>query len=490
MISRTSKVFSLSLAQSVLMVVNLVAGIVFARTLSVEDYGTYLQTFLAYDFAVPILTMGLPSALYYFLPGEAERKKGIVLDNLLLLFFAGLIFSLFLFLGGTELLTKRFNNPNLSYTLRWMIFYPLYTFPILINSAVWVIQDKVNLNAKYNVFTGIILAAALIVAALLTHSYEAPTLVRIVLPLAYFPFVLYLIFKYVPGRWDMPNLLSMWKMAKFSIPLGLASVFGTLSIQLAGIIVSFLTTPDEYAVYANGAKEVPFISIITGSISVVIMADMAKDIKNGRLETALKLFRKAASISASFLFPIMFFLMTFSESFIDILYSNKYSGSVIPFRIYLLVIPVRIAYYGSAFIALGRTKTILYRSFIDLLLTFLLCYFFVKLFGAYGAALGLILTLYIWTIPFNLMSLSKSFKTKIMYMLPFRKLFRILLISFFAAIVSSSLFFLNLSSIVEFLFGIIFYWIVYILLAIKYIDDFKDTAFIYLKKIFFIKKTF
>ena len=217
---------------------------------------------------------------------------------------------------------------------------------------------------------------------------------------------------------------------------------------------------------------------------------MAKDIKNGRLETALKLFRKAASISASFLFPIMFFLMTFSESFIDILYSNKYSGSVIPFRIYLLVIPVRIAYYGAAFIALGRTKTILYRSFIDLLLTFLLCYFFVKLFGAYGAALGLILTLYIWTIPFNLMSLSKSFKTKIMYMLPFRKLFRILLISFFAAIVSSSLFFLNLSSIVEFSFGIIFYWIVYILLAIKYIDDFKDTAFIYLKKIFFIKKTF
>ena len=64
----------------------------------------------------------------------------------------------------------------------------------------------------------------------------------------------------VPGRWDIPNLLSMWKMAKFSIPLGLASVFGTLSIQLAGIIVSFLTTPDEYAVYANGAKEVPFIS--------------------------------------------------------------------------------------------------------------------------------------------------------------------------------------------------------------------------------------
>lgn len=490
MASRSSKVISLSLAQGVLMVVHVVSGMVFARALTVADYGTYLQTFLAYDFAVPILTLGLPSALYYFLPGTKERKKGLVLDNLVLMFLAGLIFSLFLLLGGTELLAKRFNNPELSKTLRWMVFYPLYTFPVLISSAVWVTQDKVKLNAKYNVFTGLILTFTLIVSVLLTRSYEVPTLVRILLPIVILPVAIHLIFKYVPGDWSKPNLSSMWEMAKFALPLGLASIFGTLAIQLAGIIVSFLTSPEEYAIYANGAREVPFISIVTGSISVVILADMAKKIKEGELRTALELFRKAATISASFLFPIMIFLMIFSESFINILYSSKYTESVLPFRIYLLIIPIRIAYYGSAFIALGRTKAILYRSMADLSLTALFCYLFVLWLGAYGAALGLVFTMFLWTVPYNLYSLSKSFKCSATYMLPFSTLFRIFIISILSAIIPAVLLFFNLNPIFEFLIGIFIYMIIYIILAFKYLVEFRDTTYPYLRKIPFMNNYF
>lgn len=483
MASLSSKVFSLSFSKGVLMIVNVVSGMVFARALSVADYGTYLQTFLAYNLAVPMLTMGLPSVLYYFLPGAKERKKGLVLDNLLLLFLAGFIFSLFLLLGGTELLANRFNNPELSKTLKWMVFYPLYTFPTLIASAVWVTQDKVSLNAKYNVFKGLLLTIGLIVAAVTTQSFEVPTLVRIFLPLALVPVALYYIFKFVPGEWSGPSLSSMISMAKFAIPLGLASVLGTITIQMASIIVSMLTTPEDFAVYAIGAKEVPLIGIITGSISVVIMADMAGKIKGGYLKEALELFRKAAAVSATFLFPVMIFLMVFSESFLEILYSNKYEESVIPFRIYLFIIPIRIAYYGSAFIALGRTKAILYRSIVDLSLTALFCYVFVIWLGAFGAALGLILTTFLWTVPFNLYSLSKSFKCNSTYMLPLKKLSKISIISILSAILPSIVLFFRFSSIIEFSLGIAIFSVIYSILGFKYLVEFKNTAMPYLKKI-------
>lgn len=487
MASRSSKVLSLSLAQGVLMLAHVFSGMVFARSLTVTDYGTYLQTFLAYDFAVPILTLGLPTALYYFLPKESKRKKGLVIDILTLMLISGFIFSLFLIFGGTELLAKRFNNPDLSKTLRWMIFYPLYTFPVLIGSSVWVIQNNVRLNAKYNVITGIILTISLMLAAFLTKSYLAPTLVRIYLPLAFLPFAIYLIFKVVPGEWDLPNFSSSWKMLKFAVPLGLASIFGTLAIQLAGIIVSFLTTPEEFAIYANGAREVPFISIVTGSISVVIMADMANQINAGKLNEALELFRKAAIISASFLFPIMIYLMTFSESFINILYSNKYEGSVVPFRIYLFIIPIRIAYYGSAFIALGKTKAILYRSLVDLILTAFFCYLFVLWFGANGAALGLILTMFLWTIPFNLYTLSKSFKCQTFYVLPFSKLYKIIAISILSIPLPSLVILLDLKPIFEFSIGFIVFCVVYFILAIKYLGEFRNIIYPYFKKFHFIK---
>ena len=56
MASNTSKVVALSLAQLVTTVVTVVSGMVFTRYLSIADYATYLQTFLAYDFVSPLLT--------------------------------------------------------------------------------------------------------------------------------------------------------------------------------------------------------------------------------------------------------------------------------------------------------------------------------------------------------------------------------------------------------------------------------------------------
>ena len=79
MASNTSKVVALSLAQLVTTVVTVVSGMVFTRYLSIADYATYLQTFLAYDFVSPLLTLGLPSALFYFLPRAEERQKGLVI---------------------------------------------------------------------------------------------------------------------------------------------------------------------------------------------------------------------------------------------------------------------------------------------------------------------------------------------------------------------------------------------------------------------------
>jgi O-antigen/teichoic acid export membrane protein len=463
------------------MIVSIVSGMVFSRTLSVADYGTYLQTFLAYDFAAPFLTLGLPSALYYFLPRTNDSQKGLVLENMLLLLFAASIFCLILVFGGSQLLAKRFNNPYLLATLKWMYFYPLYTFPVLIASTVWVVQNKIKLNAIFNVFTGLFLTILLILGSLMTKSYNTLILIRVLVPLLFFPMTIYLIFKFVPGKWDKPRISSMWSMLKFSIPLGLSSVIGTITIQLSSMIVALMTSPVDFAVYANGAKEVPLIGIITGSISVVIMAEMANKIKEGDLKMALELFRKSAIASASFLIPIMVFLMIYADSFIYILYSNKYTGSVTPFRIYLFSIPIRIVYYSAAFIALGKSKEILFRSVIDLGLTAIFSFLLLFWFGINGAPIALILTMFIWTVPYNLYTLAKEFNCKSTYIIPFSKVGKVFLISLIAGVVSSVLLFIKLHLLFLFIFGFTLFIIVYGVLAFKYISEFRELTEPFLK---------
>jgi O-antigen/teichoic acid export membrane protein len=217
-------------------------------------------------------------------------------------------------------------------------------------------------------------------------------------------------------------------MLKYAVPLCLAGMISTVMLETNKIIVSAMCTPEEFANYVNGVIEIPLIGIITGSISAVILVDMTSYVQKGNMTMALDLFKKAAVKSAVILFPVMIFLLVSGKSFIVTLYSEKYLESVAPFYIYLFVLPVRIVIYGSALMALGQTRVILYRSILDLTINVILSILLVHLMGYLGAAVATILTLYIWTVPFNLYKIARGFNVSMFRTLPLEKLFRIIII--------------------------------------------------------------
>lgn len=407
----------------------LLSMIVAARWLSKHDYATIRQTFLAYEFAAPLLMLGLPNALYYFLPREKEIKRGVILDNMTLLVAMGLVFSLFIALGGHQLLAMRFDNPDLRQTLSWLIPYPLIIMPIAGFAAVMVSADRTKTLAIYNVLSSLVLAVVSITTVVTTQSYEAPILARILVPSLFLPVALILMLKAIPGPLRFPNWASMREMLVYSVPLGLASMLGSITLQLHAVIVAALCTPEDFAVYINGAIEIPLISIVTGSITTVVFAEMAELCSRGDKAGALKLFHTASIKSACILFPTMCFLLATADQFIVLLFSEKYTASVTPFVIYLFMLPARIVVYGSALMALGMTKVILFRSIFDLVINCILCFFLVKLIGFIGASIGTILTIYLWTIPFNLHKIRHGFGIRLKNVLPFFDLYKMLSIS-------------------------------------------------------------
>lgn len=473
--SRTSKVLALSLGNTLTVLVGLVSGMVAARVLAKHDYATMRQTMLAYQFAEPLLSLALPGALYYFLPGSGEKKRGLLIDNLTILFFMGGVYSLFLLGGGNKLLAWRFSNPDLEKTLFWMIPYPLFTLPAALLGAVLVVQGRVNTLTIYNVFSRLLLTTSIIAACIFTKSYSGPILAQVVFAIIALPVVLWLTFTSVPGGLRWPETESMKAMIKYSVPLGLATMLGTITLQLDKLIVSSMCTPEQFAVYSNGAIEIPLIGVITGSIATIILADMAISCKCGRFDEALELFRKAAILSGMLLLPAMVFLLVFADDFIVILYSDRYLESVTPFRIYLLALPIRIVFYGSALMALGMTKVILWRSIGDLLVNACLSVVLVYYMGYLGAAIATLLTLYLWTAPFNIKMIAKGFKCQKYGVLPFAKIIQTLLVSLVAVLCASPLLlwkspspFLRLP-----LAGLIFST-VYFFLAHRYCPDFLE----------------
>lgn len=433
-VSRTGKVMALSFGHALTTVVALASGMVLARVLTKADLATYRQTMLAYDVMIPLLSLGIGSGIYYFLPTEKARVRGIVVDGLVMMAGMGLLYAIFIALGGNHLLAKRFSNPAIVATLAYLVPLPLVMLPAKLLSPVLVVQNQVQKLTAYNVFSSLALATGVITACLVWKSPDAMVLTRVGVSIVAGLMAIGLMLQALPRDGWQPSFASMKKMLAYSIPLVGATALGAISLQLDKLIVSSMCSPEEFAVYSNGAIEIPLIGILTGSIAAVIQPDLRRMVAAGEPLQALALFRQAAEKSAAVLIPVMMFLLISAEPFILTLFSSKYTGSVLPFRLYLLILPVRIVYFGVFMMALGKNKMILYRSMVSLAANLVLSILLVRWLGYIGAILATIVTLYLISCAWNFSVISRSVGCRWWEIVPFKAIFQLAGVSALAAL--------------------------------------------------------
>jgi O-antigen/teichoic acid export membrane protein len=432
--SRASKVFALSFGKGLTTLVALVSGMVMARVLTQTELATYRQTLLAYQIAIPLLSLGMTQGIYYFLPTEKTRMRGVVVDALIMMVVMGSLYAVFIALGGNHLLAKRFSNPAIVDTLVYLIPLPLVMLPAGLLSSVLVVQNQVNRLAVYNVLSNLALGCAVVIACLYWKRPEYMVITKVGLSILVGLVALFLITKSLPKDEWKPKWKNMKKMVAFSIPLVIATTLGSISLELDKVIVSSMCSPEEFAIYYNGAIKLPLIGIMTGSIAAVIQPDLRRMVSAGNNRGAIELFRQAAEKSAVILIPVMIFLMISADSFIITLFSKKYAESVFPFRLYLLMLPARIVYFGPFLIALGLNKLILYRSIAGLTTNLILSILFVNLWGYNGAILATIVTLYTMGCAWFIIAISRVTECCWQEIIPLKKISSIFLCSLLSCV--------------------------------------------------------
>lgn len=482
--SRTSKVLALSLGQGLTALVTLLSGAMLARLLTQGELATYRQTLLAYNIAAPVLSLGLSYGLYYFLANEKLRARGVVVEGLLVMFMMGFLYAVFIAAGGNSLLAQRFSNPEVERTLLYLIPYPFLILPAGLLSAVLVVRGKVRQLSIFSVISNLMLGCSIVTVCFLWKDPRLLVLTYVVVSMASGVAAIVLMLRAVPGGDWHPRWSHIKTMVAYSLPLAMASMLGSIALQMDKFIVSAMRNPEEFAVYSIGAVELPLVGIITGAISAVLLADMTGYCKEGNKGRALTLFKKGAVRSALFLFPVTAFLMIYADVFITLLFSDKYQESVGVFRVYLGILPVRIVVYGAALMALNMTRVILFRSAIDLTINLFLSLVLVYYWGPYGAALATIIMLYFWCIPFNLRMIAKGFDCPWYATLPFQDLGKIMVFSLAAASLClvQKFCLVRLNPVMEFFFGMVTFAGCYLLLCIKFFVEVRELAWGFLKK--------
>jgi len=423
--SRSAKVIILSSGQALTALVGVVSMAVLTRVFSKADYATYRQTFLAYAFAVPFVTLGLDRALYYFLPSERQRPRGILVENLVLLALAGLLLGAFILCGGNDLLARRLNNPGLATALLLLAPYPLLLLPAASFSGCMMARDRTGQVAAFNVGSRLVMLALVLLPVLIWTCPSAAIIGTVVGAGVTTIAALILMFRACSGGPWQPTASGMAAQVRFAVPLGLASLVGSLSLSLDQVLVSMRCSPETFAVYSVGAMEIPLIGMVTGSITAVVLVDYARYYREGRISEMVELIHRAMVRSAVFLIPSMAFLLCVAPDLMRTLFGQKYEESATPFRVYLLLLPVRAITFGAILQATGRSRHVLVASVLTLAANASIGWLAIGWLGPTGAALASVAAVYFVCVPYQMTIIRSTLDVPVRRMFPWRELVRV-----------------------------------------------------------------
>lgn len=393
-----------------------------SRTFSKTDYSTYRQVFLPFEILAPLLGLGLSSTVFYFYP-RFSNKQNLLFSSLFLIFLNCAFFEFLLLVGLGKEISNLFNNLEVG---RYFYFLGFFAFFSLSNTVIYsffVLENKIKTSILVNLFSNIIL----ILLTILVILYNKDIHWIVVFRLATYAFSFFIMvfnshilrfLSYSPKAF----LEDCKQIFKYSLPVSSSLLVGVFSYQIDKLLISSFNKPEEFAIYVNGAFEIPLIAIVTSSIASASFGLFTQFCKDTDFFSANQLFKKVTLASSLFIFPTFVFLFYFSEEIITFIFGKQYSESSFVFKGYLLLLPIRIIQYGNILIALGKSKILLFRSIIELVISCISTFLLMTFFGYKMAVFGTVIAVLGWTVPYNLVTISKGFEIRFKSLLPFKKL--------------------------------------------------------------------
>lgn len=416
--------------------VNLVAAMVLARLFTKTEYATYRQTFLVYRFSAPLLMLGLPMALYYFLTEESNKPRQILMENVLMLFMGGSLLALFLLLGGADYIAYRFSNPSLRHTLKLIAPYAIIVLPATAFGPTLISRNRVNVAAIYNFVSRAFTLGTVLISVFFLRKVMVAVGAMVGASILTSVIALFLMFHTCnKGPWH-PTISGMKRQLSYSFPVGLSQIIGTMSRDIDKIIVSSLCAPSVFAGYINGAMEIPFIGILTGSVTSVLVVDYTKLYREGKVDEIVRLIHQAMFKTGMVLIPLMFFLFLIAPEIMVVLFGSKYAISAQFFRVYLLLLPVRTLTFGAILRATGRTWAILGQPLLTLPANAIFSWIGVKYYGPLAAAIVTVVTTYCLAVPYLIFWIQKVLKISVGKLFPWQRLFYLLLCCMLASLLT------------------------------------------------------
>ena len=399
-------------------IIGVVTSMLLARFRTLSEYGTYSQIIMVTELVSSILLLGLPNSINYFLAkGETPKDRQDFLSVYSTLStILTIVIGICLYLA-MPLIISHFNNPFIRDFAYVFVVYPWSSLFINSLSSVCIVYGKSNKLIYFNLANALIVLVILLIAKIAGMSFHQYMLMYIGC-LFFFAIVALIWSHNLSGGISIKLEFGLIKdIFIFSIPLGLASATGSISLELGKLVIGRFFSVDEYAIFANASRELP-VTIIATTLTAVLLPQIVRLTKKGDHSKAVSLWGNAIEISMCFMCLFVGALIVFAPDVLSLFYSEKYvtEGGVIVFRIYSIILLFRVTYWGMILNATGNTKFVFYSSLLSLLLNFVANIASIYLLGFIGPAISSLI------VSITLCYVQLKFTTKVTD-IPFRDIF-------------------------------------------------------------------
>lgn len=427
-VSIVGNFFSLSVANVIANITVMVQGMILVRVLNQTDYGTFAQTNVVLNITNTIIGLGLAMSINYFIPksNNIELIKKYTNNIFTLIIIMGLIG----FLGINMLanpISDFFNNEKLNSLLYIVAFRPIFMGVLQAFINLFVAHKNSEFVAKRNII--ISLLSLIAVGAVSSQTNNVIYIIIVILVLDILQCI-YLYF-YSKREWGAISFIEfdvhiIKDILSYSVPLAMASIVGTLMIQMDKFIIGSLYSTEEFAVYAVVSKQLPLV-VVASAIITVIRPYITKEYNLGNINKVIRIWSSSIELAAIVTWTIGFTMILVSPELLSFLYTKNYLSGLLVFNIYILISMIGITYFGIILSSSGNSRYIFIYAIAALITNGILNYIFYWIFGYSGPAWASFCS-HIIINTLQLIHCSKLLKCKIRAFFNFKVLFRHLIL--------------------------------------------------------------
>ncbi|MFM7016852.1 MAG: oligosaccharide flippase family protein [Bacteroidota bacterium] len=428
--NRSFKVIVVAIGNGINVLINFLTLPYLVRSLSFDDYGTYGQVLMIITILQGFFTYNLNQIANVYFAEDTQDPK-VVFSTLIRMTIGMSLLSCFAMFLSIPFIGSAFKNEALFHLLTFstLNLFAQVIAPVLISVLIFFnrVQNTVSILVVTNILKVLAMFYAIHYLGSLNYLMLALSIVSFIQILLFFVQIPkeILSFQYFDGSLAK-------RIFVMASPLALSSLIEKSLVYLDGVMVSAMLTTTAYAFYRAGAVEVPFVAGLYGSVTAIVMPEIAKLFNENNLKEIIRLKRIAISGTIFFVYPVLIFLLFFAEPLVSTYLSKSYSASILIFMIFNLSLLVRVNDYQDVIIMSKNSKYIIRAVVLVALLNLLLNYSLINWIGINGAACAFIISLSV----FAMILLWKTINVlncRLRDLFDFKMIFKVVGISVFVA---------------------------------------------------------